>query len=43
MQTEIVQKSGFSKSKTSSLLTNMVENGHIERVKKGRENLIRLV
>ena len=43
MQTEIVQKSGFSKSKTSALLTNMAENGHIERVKKGRENLIRLI
>jgi len=43
MQTEIVLKSGFSKSKTSALLTNMAENGQIERVKKGRENLIRLI
>lgn len=43
MQTEIVKQSGFSKSKTSALLTNMAENGQIERVKKGRENLIRLI
>lgn len=43
MQTEIVKKSGFSKSKTSALLTSMAENGQIERVKKGRENLIRLI
>ena len=43
MQTEIVQKSGFSKSKTSALLTNMAENRQIKRVKKGRENLIRLI
>jgi len=43
MQTEIVKQCGFSKSKTSALLTNMAENGQIERVKKGRENLIRLI
>ena len=43
MQTEIVKQSGFSKSKTSALLTNMAENRQIERVKKGRENLIRLI
>jgi len=43
MQTEIVQQSRFSKSKTSALLTSMAENGKIERVKKGRENLIRLI
>jgi uncharacterized membrane protein len=43
MQTEIVKQSSFSKSKTSALLTNMAENGQIERVKKGRENLIRLI
>ena len=43
MQTGIVKQCGFSKSKTSALLTSMAENGQIERVKKGRENLIRLI
>jgi len=43
MQSGIVKNSGFSKSKTSSLLNKMVEDGLIQRVKKGRENLVRLV
>ena len=43
MQSGIVKNSGFSKSKTSSLLNKMAEDGLIQRVKKGRENLVRLV
>ncbi|MCL7412663.1 MAG: LPXTG cell wall anchor domain-containing protein [ANME-2 cluster archaeon] len=43
MQSGIVKDSGFSKSKTSSLLNKMAEDGAIQRVKKGRENLVRLV
>ncbi|MCK4928171.1 MAG: LPXTG cell wall anchor domain-containing protein [Methanosarcinales archaeon] len=42
MQSGIVKNSGFSKSKTSALLNKMAEDGLIQRVKKGRENLIRL-
>ncbi len=43
MQSGIVKNSGFSKSKTSSLLNKMAEDGLIQRLKKGRENLVRLV
>ncbi|MCL7474476.1 MAG: hypothetical protein SCH39_11860 [Methanosarcinales archaeon] len=43
MQSSIVNNSGFSKSKTSSLLNKMAEDGAIQRVRKGRENLVRLV
>lgn len=43
MQSGIVKDSGFSKSKISSLLNKMAEDGSIQRVRKGRENLIRLV
>lgn len=43
MQVDIVKNSGFSKSKTSALLNRMAGDGQIQRIKKGRENLIRLV
>ncbi|MDF1557493.1 MAG: hypothetical protein P1P80_04845 [ANME-2 cluster archaeon] len=42
MQSEIVKMSGFSKSKTSALLNRMADDGLIQRIKKGRENLVRL-
>jgi len=40
-QSEIVTKTGFSKSKTSALLDSMKKRGMIQKIKKGRENLIR--
>jgi hypothetical protein len=42
MQSQIISKTKFSKSKASSLLAKMAEDGLIQRLKKGRENLIRL-
>ncbi|MBE0517103.1 MAG: hypothetical protein IBX41_06925, partial [Methanophagales archaeon] len=41
-QSDIIAKTGFSKSKTSALLRSLKENGRIEKVMKGRKNLIRL-
>ena len=41
-QSSIVERTGFSKSKTSALLNAMKQKGIIQKVKKGRENLIRL-
>ena len=43
LQSEIVKLTGFSKSKTSTILSEMKEEGKIQKVKKGRENLIRLL
>jgi uncharacterized membrane protein len=43
LQSEIVRLTGFSKSKTSTILSEMNEKGKIQKVKKGRENLIRLL
>lgn len=42
-QSRIVEETGFSKSKVSLLLSLMEERGLVERVKVGRENLVRLV
>lgn len=39
-QSEIVSKTGWSKSKVSRLLTRMEENGQITKISVGRENLI---
>jgi uncharacterized membrane protein len=41
-QSDIIEKTGFSKSKTSTLLNSLKENGRIEKIMKGRKNLIRL-
>ena len=41
-QSEIVKKTGFSKSKTSALLNSMEGEGTIERIRKGRKNLVKL-
>lgn len=42
-QSNIVKESGFSKSKISILLAQMKEEGRIMKIRKGKENLIRLV
>ncbi len=42
-QSIIVKELGFSKSKTSEILSNMEEKGLIERHKKGREKLVVLL
>jgi hypothetical protein len=42
-QAEIVKTLGLPKSTVSSALNNLHESGVIQKVKKGRENLIRLV
>lgn len=42
-QSNIVKESGFSKSKISILLAQMKEEGRIIKIRKGKENLIRLV
>jgi hypothetical protein len=42
-QAEIVKTLGLPKSTVSSALNNLHQNGVIQKVKKGRENLIRLV
>jgi len=42
LQSEIVRKTGFSKSKVSVILSKLQKEGKVEKVMKGRENLIRL-
>jgi uncharacterized membrane protein len=42
-QSDIVKEIGFSKSKISLVLAKMKEDGRILKIKKGKENLIRLV
>lgn len=42
-QSEIVKSLGLPKSTVSSALNNLHRNGFIQKVKKGRENLIRLM
>jgi hypothetical protein len=42
-QSDIVKERGLSKSKISMVLARMKEEGKIIKVKKGKENLIRLV
>lgn len=42
-QSDIVKEIGFSKSKISQVLAKMKEDGRILKIKKGKENLIRLV
>jgi uncharacterized membrane protein len=41
-QTDIVKETGFSKSKISNVLAKMKEDGDIEKIRKGKSNLIRL-
>lgn len=41
-QTDLVKKTSFSKSKISMALTDMCDKGVIVKVKKGKENLIKL-
>ncbi|MDD2665998.1 MAG: helix-turn-helix domain-containing protein [Methanocellales archaeon] len=41
-QSEIVKQTGFSKSKVSAIIKSLKENGRIQKIRKGRENLIRL-
>jgi len=42
-QSDIVEHSGLSKSKISMVLSKMKEEGFIIKIRKGKENLIRLV
>lgn len=42
-QSDIVKESGLSKSKISSVLSKMKKEGRIIKIKKGKENIIRLV
>ncbi|MCL7415877.1 MAG: hypothetical protein M8349_07470, partial [ANME-2 cluster archaeon] len=42
-QSEIVKQSALSKSKVSTVLTKMNDNGKIIKIKKGKGNIIRLV
>jgi uncharacterized membrane protein len=42
-QSEIVRKLGLPKSTVSATLNDLHQRGIIQKVKKGRENLIRLV
>ncbi len=42
-QSDIVKKSGLSKSKISIVLAKMKEDGRILKIRKGKENIIRLV
>ncbi|MCZ7357503.1 MAG: hypothetical protein O8C66_12635 [Candidatus Methanoperedens sp.] len=42
-QSDIVKESGFSKSKISIVLAKMKEDGRIIKIKKGKENIIRLI
>lgn len=42
-QSFIVEKSGFSKSKISVVITEMKQKGRIVKIRNGKENLIRLV
>lgn len=41
-QSTIVKKTGFSKSKVSAILNSLKQEGTIQKIKKGGENLIRL-
>ena len=41
-QSEIVRKTEFSKSKVSAIIKSLKEGGRIQKIRKGRENLIRL-
>lgn len=41
-QSDIVRGIGISKSKVSIVLSEMYKNGKILRIKKGKENIIRL-
>jgi len=42
-QTDIVEESGLSKSKISIVLAKMKDDGRIIKIRKGKENIIRLV
>lgn len=42
-QSNIVKDLGLSKSTTSNLLADMKENGRIIKIRKGKENIIRIV
>ena len=42
-QTDIVKESGLSKSKISIVLARMKDEGRIIKIRKGKENIIRLV
>jgi|Deesub1362A_J573_1020465.scaffolds.fasta_scaffold03001_4 uncharacterized membrane protein len=42
LQSDIVRRTGFSKSKVSMMISKLQKEGKIEKVMKGRENLIRL-
>ncbi len=42
-QSEIVKESGLSKSKISIVLAKMKEEGRILKIRKGKENIIRIV
>jgi uncharacterized membrane protein len=41
-QSEIVRKTEFSKSKVSAIIKSLKEGGRIQKIRRGRENLIRL-
>ena len=41
-QSDLVRKTDFSKSKLSMVLSDLKEKGTIIKIKKGKENLIRL-
>ncbi|MCL7475342.1 MAG: hypothetical protein SCH39_07840 [Methanosarcinales archaeon] len=41
-QSDIVRESGFSKSKISNILAKMKEDGDIEKIRKGKRNIIRI-
>jgi hypothetical protein len=41
-QSDLVRKTDFSKSKLSMVLSDLKEKGTIVKIKKGKENLIRL-
>lgn len=41
-QSDIVKESGFSKSKISNVLAKMKEEGDIEKIRKGKRNIIRI-
>jgi uncharacterized membrane protein len=41
-QSDLVKKTDFSKSKLSMVLSDLKEKGTIQKIKKGKENLIRL-
>lgn len=41
-QSDIVKETGFSKSKISNILAKMKEDGDIEKIRKGKRNIIRL-